>query len=230
MFNSWRPSRRKPSISHSVHEEGLYHSNRHEKTSYAPSSRFPPPRNLYLRYFLFLLLGVFLGRTISVPTRVSLHPATAHHSTSKTSPRDWINSTLGTAAILALNSPSRSDRRDLLTLMAAMTDLKLTFIDTWTTKPVEKALPNEHNPGLKDVEYACWRSHADAWRRVVEEGWTTAMVIEDDADWDGGIHESMALAWDALLKFTNDPLARTEANSYGPCPANPEDNECGIDF
>lgn len=97
--------------------------------------------------------------------------------------------------------------------MAAMTDLKLTFVDTWTAKPVEKALPNEHNPALKDVEYACWRSHADAWRRVVAEGWTTAMVMEDDADWDGGIHESMALAWDALIKFTNDPHAATEAKS-----------------
>ena len=100
--------------------------------------------------------------------------------------------------------------------MAAMTDLKLTFLDARTTKPVEKALPNEHNPGLKDVEYACWRSHADAWRRVVEEGWATAMVMEDDADWDGGIHESMALAWDALVRFTNDPVASTEANSYAP--------------
>jgi len=219
MFNSWTSSRRKPSISRSIHEEGLYNSNRYEKTSYVPSSRSSLSRNLYIRYFLSLLLGLFLGRTIFPPTRVSFHPTTSHLSTSKTSPRDWSNSTLGTAAILVLNSPSRSDRRDLLTLMAAMTDLKVTFIDAWTRKPIEKALPNEHNPGLKDVEYACWRSHADAWRRVVEEGWRTTMVIEDDADWDGGIHESMALAWDALVKFTNDPLACTEANSYGPSPA-----------
>jgi hypothetical protein len=55
----------------------------------------------------------------------------------------------------------------------------------------------------------------------VAEGWTTAMVMEDDADWDGGIHESMALAWDALIKFTNDPLAATEAQSSGPRPPFP---------
>jgi len=98
--------------------------------------------------------------------------------------------------------------------MGAMTDLKLTFLNAWTTKPVPKALPNEHNPGLKDVEYACWRTHADAWRNVVEEGWATAMIMEDDTDWDGGIHESMTLAWEALKEFTHDPLAATEAKSY----------------
>ena len=126
----------------------------------------------------------------------------------------WSNSTLGTAAIIVLNSASRPDRRDYLSLMGAMTDLKLTFLSAWTTKPLPKALPKEHNPGLKDVEYACWRTHADAWRKVVEEGWATAMIMEDDADWDGGIHESMALAWEALKEFTHDPLAATEAKSY----------------
>jgi GR25 family glycosyltransferase involved in LPS biosynthesis len=97
--------------------------------------------------------------------------------------------------------------------MAAMTDIKLIFINTWTTKPVHKALPHEHNPGLKVAEYACWRSHADAWRKVIEEGWATAMILEDDADWDGGIHESMALAWDALIEITNDASAQIQANS-----------------
>jgi len=126
----------------------------------------------------------------------------------------WSNATLGTAAILTLNSPSRPDRRDYLSLMAAMTDLKLTWMSAWTTSPATKALPHEHNPGLKDVEYACWRTHADAWRRVVEEGWTTTMIMEDDADWDGSIHEQMALAWAALNKITKDQNASTEAKSY----------------
>jgi GR25 family glycosyltransferase involved in LPS biosynthesis len=98
--------------------------------------------------------------------------------------------------------------------MAAMTDLKLTWMNAWTMAPTTKALPHEHNPGLKDVEYACWRTHADAWRRVVEEGWATTMIMEDDADWDGSIHQQMALAWKALNKITKDPNASTEAKSY----------------
>jgi hypothetical protein len=100
--------------------------------------------------------------------------------------------------------------------MGAITDIKMTFINSWITKPVEKALPNEHNPDLNDGEYACWRSHADAWRKIVEEGWNTAMIMEDDADWDGGIHESMALAWEALVNITHDPLASSGGESYRP--------------
>lgn len=127
---------------------------------------------------------------------------------------------MDTAAIIVLNTPSRPDRRDYLALMGAITNLKLTFMDAWTTKPIEKALPNEHNPGLKDVEYACWRTHADAWRKVVEEGWATAMILEDDADWDGGIQESMALAWEGLRTITHDPLASTEAERFSPFQTN----------
>ena len=220
--NSWSPSKRR-AYSSSVHEEnGLYPPHPQHKVPFHPprsslSAIHRFSRNLYLRYFLSLLLGLFLGRTIFAPVQYNLPSLPNHHAKNSVSTAlssKWSNSTLGTAAIIVLNSVSRPDRRDYLSLMGAMTDLKLTFLNAWTTKPVPKALPNEHNPGLKDVEYACWRTHADAWRKVVEEGWATAMIMEDDTDWDGGIHESMALAWEALKEFTHDPLAATEAKSY----------------
>ena len=221
--NSWSPTKRRA-------YSPTAHVDEEQYTAYQPSkspfhrSRYPMStfnhlsRSLYLRYFFSLLLGLFIGRTIFAPLQYNLPPLSCHHTTNAVSGAGAkrSNSTLGTAAIIALNSAKRPDRRDFLTLMGAMTDIKLTFINTWTTKPVEKALPAEHNPGLKDVEYACWRSHADAWRKVVEEGWETAMIMEDDADWDGGIHESMALAWEALVNITHDPLAMIEAKSYNP--------------
>ena len=48
----------------------------------------------------------------------------------------------------------------------------------------------------------------------MEEGWATAMIIEDDADWDGGIAESMAHAWEGLRNITHDPFASTTANRF----------------
>jgi len=175
-------------------------------------------RNIYLRYILSLLLGLFIGRTILAPVHYHLphlsytRKSAGHHHVITES--HVVNSTLNTAAVLTLNAASRPDRRDIMALMASITNLKLTFVDAWTKKPVEKAMPNEHNPNLKDVEYACWRSHADAWRKVVEEGWTTAMILEDDVDWDGGVKESMSLAWEALRNITGDPEADTTATSY----------------
>ena len=220
--DSWSTYKRTPYSSQQQGDE-FYSSHSHQKTPFQQLGSSSPfrrlSRNLYLRHFLSLVLGVFLGRTIFAPAHYQLPSIPYRHAENSVSPagsKESINSTLGAAAIIALNSASRPDRRDYLALMGAMTDIKLTFINTWTTKPLPNALPSEHNPGLKDVEYACWRSHADAWRKVVEEGWATAMIMEDDVDWDGSIHESMALAWKALVEITHDPLAMTEAKSYQP--------------
>ena len=222
--NSWSPNKRRTYSNSHDEVEDLYGPATQRKSDFRPARSSSNivnhlSRNLYLRYFLSLLLGLFLGRTIFAPLHYPL-PSLPYRNTKTNDPptsvRDskWSNATLGTAAIIALNAPSRPDRRDYLSLMAAMTDLKLTWMHAWTMSPTTKALPHEHNPGLKDVEYACWRTHADAWRRVVEEGWATAMIMEDDADWDGSIHQQMALAWDALNKITKDPNASTEAKSY----------------
>ena len=223
--NSWSPNRRRAYSNARDEVDDLYGAAAQPKSAFRPSRSSSNilhhlSRNPYLRYFLSLLIGLFLGRTVLAPMHYQLPSLPYRNTKSKvetpatTQDSGWSNSTLGTAAIIALNSPSRPDRRDYLSLMAAMTDLKLTWMDARTTAPIPKALPHEHNPGLKDVEYACWRTHADAWRKVVEEGWTTAMIMEDDADWDGGIHGQMTLAWEALTKITNDPAASTEAKSY----------------
>jgi GR25 family glycosyltransferase involved in LPS biosynthesis len=34
----------------------------------------------------------------------------------------------------------------------------------------------------------CWRSHANVWQRVIEEDVGTAIILEDDIDWDVNIH------------------------------------------
>jgi hypothetical protein len=227
--NSWTPSKRRTFSTSTVpEEEDLYSAHSRDKSPFSHSRNSPLhnlSRNLYIRYFLSLLLGLFIGRTILAPTTNYHLPSIPYGHGQQISPGPdrsatqdprVSNATLGTAAIIALNSASRPDRRDYLALMASISDIKLTYMDAWTKKPVEKALPNEHNPGLKDVEFACWRTHADAWRRVVEEGWETAMIIEDDADWDGGIHESMAVAWKGLIEITRDPLAANTATSYLP--------------
>lgn len=42
--------------------------------------------------------------------------------------------------------------------------------------------------GLRDGQLGCWRSHADVWKRIIDENIQTAIVVEDDADWDMDIH------------------------------------------
>ncbi len=52
----------------------------------------------------------------------------------------------------------------------------------------EKAKPNESG-NLRPEQLGCWRSHADVWHRVIEENIETALILEDDVDWDVNVHE-----------------------------------------
>ena len=185
-------------------------------------------RSQYVRYVFCILLGLFIGRAVfssrtsdqaipgvpALPHRITKTEKPSTSTTTADSSSTYSNSTLGTSAILVLNADSRPDRRDFLTIMSAVSNLKFQYQSVWTKKPVEKALPAEHNPNLNEMEYACWRSHADAWRRVVEEGWETALILEDDVDWDGNIHQSMAIAWEGLKAITKDPSAASQGKSY----------------
>ncbi|KAL2108729.1 hypothetical protein VUR80DRAFT_3437 [Thermomyces stellatus] len=73
------------------------------------------PKRLLLAVLLVALLLFFYGRDgrSSAPSR---------------GPLEVLNSTLGFQEIFVINLPERTDRRDAMTLAAAVTDLSLTFI------------------------------------------------------------------------------------------------------
>ncbi|KAF2101184.1 hypothetical protein NA57DRAFT_34782 [Rhizodiscina lignyota] len=105
--------------------------------------------------------------------------------------RDVFNKTLGFQKIFVINLPSRTDHRDAITLAAALTDLELEFVDG-VTEVAEKALP----PGGKEVKLnkgglGNWRAHLNIMRMIVERNITSALILEDDADWDIRIKSQM---------------------------------------
>lgn len=53
---------------------------------------------------------------------------------------------------------------------------------------VDKAKPEGSVP-LGPGYIGCWRSHADTWRRMIKENILTALILEDDADWDVEVHD-----------------------------------------
>ncbi len=42
---------------------------------------------------------------------------------------------------------------------------------------------------IRDEQWGSWRGHADVWRRVLNEKLETALILEDDVDWDVNIHD-----------------------------------------
>jgi hypothetical protein len=94
--------------------------------------------------------------------------------------------------ILVISLPTRTDHRDALALGSAFTDLKLEYVDGVYGKDVdEKTLP----PGAKDLNglgnRGSWRGHLNAIHRVVAEGLESALIMEDDVDWDIRIKDQL---------------------------------------
>src|SRR5262249_2930624 len=119
------------------------------------------------------------------------------------------NSTLDFQQIFAINLPSRLDRKDLLTVMAKHSNISVPIVPG-VRSVAENALPPPREPGsLRPEEYAVWRAHANVWRRVIQNDLTTALILEDDNDWDLNLKEQIPRIMNALhqirrMKRMND--------------------------
>ncbi|QDS73103.1 hypothetical protein FKW77_000707 [Venturia effusa] len=85
-----------------------------------------------------------------------------------------------------------------------MTDIDLTMMPGSTAEDVhEKVIPPSWHSARDDPALGCWRSHANVWRKIISENIATALVLEDDADWDVNVKEQMFLQSQAILSHPN---------------------------
>ena len=126
------------------------------------------------------------------------------------------NSTLDFQEILYISMPYRTDRQDAMTLIAAQTGLKFSkMIPGVASADVhEKARPLTAHPkeDPKKPWLGVWRAHANAWRYMIENNIQSALIMEDDVDWDVNVKEIFGL-WNWQMR-TNNSLA--ENNGRGP--------------
>ncbi|POS70412.1 hypothetical protein DHEL01_v211193 [Diaporthe helianthi] len=116
------------------------------------------------------------------------------------------NATLGVAELIVINMPDRTDKRDRMTLMGSSTGLRFTFLPGVDAARVPDSAMPPHAAGWTGKVRASWRAHMDALWYVVQHNLSSAIIFEDDLDWDVRIREQtrdFALASRALLQ----PLA-----------------------
>ncbi|KIW22001.1 uncharacterized protein PV07_12599 [Cladophialophora immunda] len=93
------------------------------------------------------------------------------------------NQTLGFQEIYMISLPERTDKRDAFALQAAFSGISYTVVDGVHGDEVPShALPNTMDQRSNVV--GCWRAHVNVLQRMVREGVSTALIFEDDADWD----------------------------------------------
>ncbi|KAI1774904.1 hypothetical protein F4818DRAFT_55230 [Hypoxylon cercidicola] len=134
-----------------------------------------PPIRIYAVVIISVVLLIYLHSKFA-PAKVK------HRSLFD----DISNSTLGFQEILVVGLPSRTDRRDGMLLQAALSDMRISFVDGVYGKDIpDSAIPttSEHER-MNDASLGSWRAHMNAIQEVVRRNLTTALILEDDTDWD----------------------------------------------
>ncbi|KAI0380888.1 glycosyltransferase family 25 protein [Hypomontagnella monticulosa] len=96
------------------------------------------------------------------------------------------NETLGFEKIFVVGLPERSDKRDAIALTSASTGFHVEWVDGVKGETVpDKAVPfGANRKKLWETNLGSWRGHMNAIRRIVEEDLGSALIMEDDMDWD----------------------------------------------
>ncbi|KAJ4351347.1 uncharacterized protein N0V89_006687 [Didymosphaeria variabile] len=94
------------------------------------------------------------------------------------------NRTLGFGAVVVV-SKEGSDRRHALMQQANVTDFDLTIPKQphWTESDVQK-FRNGQEDGVQHGSILAWMGHLNALRWFLDSGLETALILEDDLDWD----------------------------------------------
>ncbi|KAK8017041.1 hypothetical protein PG993_015230 [Apiospora rasikravindrae] len=125
------------------------------------------------------------------------------------------NATLGFEKVFVINLPDRTDKRDALSLVGTLTGIKLEWVRALRGADVsDKALPlGVDRQGWRDGGIGSWRSQMNAIRTMVEENISTALILEDDADWDVRLKQQLMDIADGARLLTGmakqEPLFQT---------------------
>ncbi|KAF2642605.1 hypothetical protein P280DRAFT_478694 [Massarina eburnea CBS 473.64] len=107
-------------------------------------------------------------------------------SSSRLAASDGIaNKTLGFEKIFVINAPWRTDRKDAMSLMASFHDISFDWVDGIDPEQIkETAYPPGNHREVNQGARGCWRAHMNALREVITQNLSTALIFEDDIDWD----------------------------------------------
>ncbi|KAF2798796.1 glycosyltransferase family 25 protein [Melanomma pulvis-pyrius CBS 109.77] len=98
---------------------------------------------------------------------------------------DVKNKTLGFERIFVASLPSRTDKRDTFAIAASLTGMTIEWADGVDGAQIPlKAIPDSWGKDETNNTLGCWRVHMNIAQKMVRENIASALVLEDDADWD----------------------------------------------
>ncbi|KAH9904390.1 hypothetical protein F4778DRAFT_61133 [Xylariomycetidae sp. FL2044] len=181
---------------------GVIHWVRHPAKVHTSRSR-----RLLLSYALLATVLLLCLKYIFESATSSSQNFTKHHPGAPSGDLDpLLNGTLGFSRIFVVGLPERSDKRDAMTLTSALTGFRVEFSSGVRGETiVDKAVPFPQDRNLiGENALGSWRGHMDVIRRIVEEDIQSALIMEDDVDWDVRLKSQLApVAQGARYLFPN---------------------------
>ena len=170
---------------------------------------------LFLAAFAILSLCFRFQRERLFPS--SSHPApstgsTLDHALSPNSIQAIHNSTLGFGDIYFINMPGRTDKLDALRLITSVSNISYTVVPGVDGKQIPHvAWPGFYKEG-RETNTGSWRAHMNAAASILDNNLSSALIVEDDVDWDVSLKTQLtqfALGSRHLLNATtsSEPLS-----------------------
>lgn len=96
------------------------------------------------------------------------------------------NGTLGFGKVFVVGLPERTDKRDAIALSSSLTGFDIEWIDGVRGESIpDKAVPfGIDRKILMETNLGSWRGHMNAVRKIVVDNLDSALIMEDDMDWD----------------------------------------------
>lgn len=103
---------------------------------------------------------------------------------------DVQNATLGAQDVFVVSLPTRRDKHDAFAVQAMASNITYKIVAGVDGESVpKKALP--FTMDLKPVEIGCWRAHMNVFEDMLDRRIATAIVFEDDADWEVAFRQQL---------------------------------------
>ncbi|KAI0005204.1 glycosyltransferase family 25 protein [Xylariaceae sp. FL0662B] len=185
------------------------------------TTRRQPPRHVIIGIAAFAIILCLVLFTPRSPR--SSNPSSSAASRAEFNGQDYkgrssapadinrvTNDTLGFEKIFVVGLPERSDKRDAISLTSALTGFHVEWVDGVRGETIpDKAVPfGTDRKKLWETNLGSWRGHMNAVRRIVDDGLDSALIMEDDMDWDVRLKPQLELVAQgarALLPSASDP-------------------------
>jgi hypothetical protein len=166
-----------------------------------------------------ILLAALAVATVLLYYRSSLSSQVSSAFTAKDRIAQPANGTLGFGGLFVVSGPG-SPRRKRLEEAAAVSELELRIPQqiSWTDEDVRNFKPeNESESRVLTGSVKAWLSHHLVLKEFLESGLETAVIFEDDVDWDIRLRtQQVPLAQQAVRTISDERNFDPEKDPWGP--------------